>query len=77
MEVHKQPAKGGEKMRCNVCRVEVPEKEHRQHLAILDSLDGLEDCFVHVTGPSDEFDADGAVVVCDRHFVAELATNGR
>jgi hypothetical protein len=47
---------------------------------ILDSLiyaeaEGYEDLFVHCVGPGDEFDAEGNVAACDRHFIEEVASN--
>jgi hypothetical protein len=47
---------------------------------ILDSLiyaeaEGYEDLFVHTVGSTDEFDAEGNVAACDRHFIEELVDN--
>jgi hypothetical protein len=65
-------------VRCYVCRIDVSDADHEQHCRVLDvmygsGVEGAEDMFVHCTGPQDEFDADGVVVVCDRHLITELA----
>jgi hypothetical protein len=69
-------------MRCNQCRVEVLAPEHKriQHVleAIIDAeVPGHDDLFVHAQGGDDEFDLDGAVVVCSPCFVMELYDNLR
>lgn len=78
------PAWRGYDYRCNECRTIVPDEVHREHGKVYDAMyegglgdgnGGLEDCFVHVQGPEDEFDEDSFVVTCDRHFIAELAEN--
>ena len=65
-------------MKCYICEKEVKEQEHK---LVKDLEDWLEDAdgykevfeayadnFVHCQGPSEQFDADGIVVVCAECF---------
>lgn len=62
---------------CNMCLDVVPYHRHQQHNVILEAilgsdLPGSDELFVHCSGSPDEFDMDGAVVVCDRCLINEL-----
>lgn len=65
-------------MRCFQCNAPISQEEHDQHVALLYAIgdwepDGSDNLFVHCIGSEDNFDEEGFVVVCDRHFVAEIA----
>lgn len=60
---------------CNVCSEEVAISTHIEHVRILFKLtpEQVENLFVHQRGGPSNFDDDGMVIVCDRHFIQELA----
>ena len=63
--------------RCNMCLAPVSYHHHEQHEVILSAvldagLPGSDNLFTHCQGSPDEFDYDGAVIVCDRCLINEL-----
>jgi hypothetical protein len=63
---------------CITCQKMVPHLDHRRHEHILDCIiradvPGCDNLFVHCRGDEiTNFDEDGAPVVCDHCFIAEL-----